>query len=83
MHIDVAVLAGIKANGDIIPWFVDLPIYGGKQQLKVDSYTCTERNYAANPTLEFECKLENGLEITLIYFIKNHQWKLKNPNRKG
>ena len=73
MFKSINVIATFNKNGDIKPWYVMLD----GEQLQIDRYTSKECNYAATRSVEFECNLENGKEITIIYFVTKHEWKLK------
>lgn len=75
MHKDIEVMAVFKANGDIKPIYVRLE---EGNMLKVDYYTSANKRYAGVSSVEFECKIENGTELVLIYFLNKHQWKIKN-----
>jgi hypothetical protein len=77
MYKEIGVLAAFNSNGDIKPMYIELELDNEKKPIKIDYFTAHEHNYAGTPSIEFDCKLENKTEVTLIYFVHSHIWKIK------
>jgi len=82
MNIPIDVIAVFDHQGNITPSYVRLE----DEKHKLIDHKITQvklqqdRNYAGIFTIDFVCKLDDGQNINLTFFIGSHKWVIKLKN---